>query len=229
MKLNIIILFCLINLLFLASCNKHDSGLDNHIIENTIDLIDVVDDQDNEDGNSEDNNGGGSDDENNEDNEDIVNLPKRSGPRPSTTTSVPHIQIGVELIPEVNEELFKRVYSIPGIENRPSIISSKWRSLWLSKRVNIAVPNAIIDDREFGHIHEDGSLHIFLEPSRSTEAVETCWAIFHPYAIQNLQGWDGFIMLYTPQSIDELNVTFQLIVNGYNYVTGESILASDYY
>ena len=36
-------------------------------------------------------------------------------------------------------------------------------------------------------------------------------------------------MLYTPQSIDELNVTFQLIVNGYNYVTGESILASDYY
>ena len=40
-----------------------------------------------------------------------VELPKRSGPLPNTTTSVPHVQIGVEPVPEVNEELFRRVYS----------------------------------------------------------------------------------------------------------------------
>jgi len=91
------------------------------------------------------------------------------------------------------------------------------------------VPDALIGGREFAHIHNDGSLHIFLELSRSHEAVRTCWAIFHPFAVQHLDGWDGFVMLYTPQSINELNVTFQLIVDGYNYVTGRNLLATDYY
>jgi phospholipase/carboxylesterase len=35
-------------------------------------------------------------------------------------------------------------------------------------------------------------------------------------------------MLYTPQSMDELEVTFQLIVDGYNYVTGKNVAAKDY-
>jgi len=36
-------------------------------------------------------------------------------------------------------------------------------------------------------------------------------------------------MLYTPQSMEELDVTFQLIVDGYNFVTGQKIKAIDYY
>jgi phospholipase/carboxylesterase len=157
-----------------------------------------------------------------------VELPKRSGPLPKTTTGVPHIQIGVEPIPEVNEELFRRVYSLPGIENRMSVIAT-WRGLWINEHVTVFVPEALIDGREFAHIHDDGSLHIFLDPSRAIEAVETCWAIFHPYAVQRQEGWDGFVMLYTPQSFDELDVTFQLIVDGYNYVTAQNLLSTDYY
>ena len=157
-----------------------------------------------------------------------VELPKRSGSRPETTMDVPHIQIGVKLVPEVNEELFQRVYSLPGIENRPSVIGG-WRGLWLTEEVTVFEHDALIGGREFAHIHIDGSLHIFLEPSRSHEAVETCWAIYHPYALQHPNPWRGFVMLYTPQSIEELNVTFQLIVDGYNYVTGQNLLATDYY
>lgn len=157
-----------------------------------------------------------------------VELPKRSGSRPETTMDVPHVQIGVDLVFEVNEELFKRVYSLPGIENRPSVIGG-WQGLWLTEEVTVFESDALIGGREFAHIHNDGSLHIFLKPSRSHEAVETCWAIFHPYALQHLDPWHGFVMLYTPQSIEELNVTFQLIVDGYNYVTGQNLLATDYY
>lgn len=157
-----------------------------------------------------------------------MELSPHCGSHPETTTGVPHVQIGVELVPEVNEELIRRVYSISGIENRPSVIAG-WQGLWLTEEVTVIVPEALISGREFGHIHDDGSLHIFLEPSRANEAVATCWAIFHPFAVQQLAGWDGFVMLYTPQSINELNVTFQLIVDGYNYVTGQNIKASDYY
>ena len=195
------ILTILLTFLIVISCNNDDSNIDNDVAVDEVDTLDVI---------------------------DTVELPQRSGSRPETTMDIPHVQIGVEPVPEVNEELFQRVYSIPGIENRNSVISG-WRGLWLTEEVTIVVPEAIIGGREFGHIHDDGSLHIFLHPSRANEAVETCWAIFHPFAVQNLPDWRGFVMLYTPQSFDELDVTFQLIVDGYNYVTGQNLLATDFY
>lgn len=155
-------------------------------------------------------------------------LPIRSGPRPETSMGIPHVQIDVELVPEIHQEMILRIYAIPGIEDQPSVVAS-WQGLSLNEDVGVVEPDALIGDREFAHIHDDGSLHIFLDPRRANEAVKTGWAIFHPYAVQGLQGWDGFVMLYTPQSFNELDVTFQLIVDGYNNVTGQAILATDYY
>lgn len=174
-------------------------------------------------------------DENEDDEIEIVleprvygELTKRPGPVPETTTKVPHVQIGVEPVPEVNQELFRRVYSIPGIENKKSVIAS-WRGLRLNNQVNVVVPEATIDGREFAHIHDDGSLHIFLEPSRARVAVDSCWATFHPFAARGLEEWKGFVMLYTPQSFDELDVIFQLIVDGYNYVTAQNLVSTDFH
>ena len=157
-----------------------------------------------------------------------VELPKRPGPRPETTNGVPHIQIGVEAVPEVNDELYARVYSLPGVEQRPSVVGG-WQGIWLTEELAILEPDAIIGGREFGHIHDDGSLHLFLQPARSQQAVDACWAVYHPFALQHPDPWYGFVMLYTPQSLEELDVTFQLIVDGYNYVTGEKIVATDYH
>ena len=160
----------------------------------------------------------------NDDNSDepvvIEVLPVRSGTRPETTTGIPHKQVGVKPVPDVHERMVRRIYAIQGIEDRPSVIGL-WRGLWSSEDLTIDVPDALIGGREFAHIHDDGSLHIFLEPERAKEAVDTGWAIYHPFAVQGLEGWDGFVMLYTPQSFEELDVTFQLIVDGYNYVTGQ--------
>lgn len=155
-------------------------------------------------------------------------LPIRTGERPETTPIIPHVQIDVELVPKVHEEMIRRIYTIPGVEEHPSAILS-WRGLWLDTTVPIVQPEAFISGWEFGHIHDDGSLHIFLEPQRATEAIEAGWAVAHPYAVEGREGWDGFVMLYTPQSIEDLNVTFQLIVETYNYITGKNLLATDYY
>ncbi len=160
--------------------------------------------------------------------QDLVPLPTRTGPRPVTTNNIPHVQIRVEPVQEVNKELFRRVYAIPGIEDRASIISLPGaRSMWLSEKLSLEHPEVIVAGREFAHIHPDGSLHISLAPTRAREAVKKGWAIEHPFS--NRKGWEGFVMLYTPQSMDELDVTFQLIVDGFNFVTGQSIKATDFY
>ncbi len=156
-----------------------------------------------------------------------VKLPQRTGNRPETTTGVPHVQIGVKPVTEVNEELIRRVFSIPGIVKRTSVVGYT-HGMWLHEDVIVFEPQ-FIGGLEFGHIHDDGSLHIFLEPTRSFEAVQAGWAIDHPFAEEGREGWDGFVMLYTPQSMEELDWVFQLIVDGFNYVTGQNLIATDYY
>lgn len=189
----------LIVLLTVISCSKGDQVIDNEIDDAVIHVANTI------------------------------KLPQRPGDRPKTSPTVPHVQFDVKVVPEVNEKLLERVYSIPGIDRRPSDIVSSYQSLWLTNEVTIVVPDALLIGREFGHIHGDGSLHIFLEPSRAKEAVESGWATFHPFAVGETGALSGFVMLYTPQSLDELNITFLLIVDAYNYVTGQGRIATDFY
>lgn len=157
-----------------------------------------------------------------------IKLPERPGPRQETTPDIPHIQIGIEPVPEIRKELIRRVYSIKGLEEGESAVLT-WKGLHLKENMKMANPQARLSGQEIGHIHEDSSLHIFLEPSRAKEAIERGWAIDHPWATQGRIGYDGFVMLYTPLNLDELDVTFQLIVDSFNYVTGQNREAKDYH
>ncbi len=103
-------------------------------------------------------------------------LPQRSGSRPRTTPTNPHTQL--EQNPErevVVEELARRVFALPGVEERPSAISVPGaRALWLREDVQPGPPEAFMIGREFAHIHPmpDGSLHAALPPEVAQEAVE---------------------------------------------------------
>ncbi len=150
-------------------------------------------------------------------------LPERSGPRTQTSGTVPHVQIGVALVDDVNDRLFELAFSLPNVENRPTIISLPGaRGMWISEGVSLAHAENIVSGREFAHIHPDGSLHLALPYARALEAVEKGWAERHPWADER-EGWEGFVMLFTPLSMTELEVTFQLIVESYKYITGEEI------
>jgi len=151
------------------------------------------------------------------------NLPKRDGPRPQTTNSVPHVQIGVSPVSEINEALLLAASKLPGVEIRPTVVSLPGaKGFRLNEKLTLAHPEVIVGGREFAHIHLDGSLHASLPPTRAKEAIKAGWAIPHPWANQR-QGWEGFVMLYTPQSKEESKVIFQLIVDSYNFVTGENV------
>ncbi len=152
-------------------------------------------------------------------------LPRRQGERPLTHKGMPHAQIGVRPVPEVNAELFRRAYALPDVENRPTIISGPGaRALWLREGVPLAHPEVIAAGREFAHIHPDGSLHASLSPERAREAIDAGWAEPHPIA--EAIGIEGLVLLYTPRTFEELGTIVQLIVDSYNFVTGRSAAES---
>ncbi|MBW2490520.1 MAG: phospholipase [Deltaproteobacteria bacterium] len=158
----------------------------------------------------------------------IAPLPERSGPRTQTSGTVPHVQIGVEPVPAVNDELFRLAFTLPGVEDRPTIVSLPGaRGMWLSDDIPLAHPEAIVSGREFAHIHPDGSLHAPLPYERALEVAEKGWGERHPWADER-EGWDGLVMLFTPQSMAELEIIYQLIVESYNHVTGQTLQTSDF-
>ena len=158
-----------------------------------------------------------------------VPLPKRAGPRQETSGSVPHVQIGIEPDEDVVDALLKRAFALPGIENRATVVSlAGARGMWLADDIEVVHPKAIVRGREFAHIHPDGSLHVPLPFDRAVEVAEAGWGERHPWADKR-DGWEGLVMLYTPLSMEELDVTFQLIVESYNHVTGQRLKAADFH
>ncbi|MEX0344310.1 MAG: luciferase family protein [Rhizobiaceae bacterium] len=150
------------------------------------------------------------------------NLPRRESPIPKTTNGVPHVQLGVTPDPDISAELLRQVSQIPGVDIRATVISLPGaKGFWITEDVAITRPQAIVGGREFAHMHPDGSLHASLSPELAKKAVELGWAAHHPWAGRR-PGWEGFVMIYTPGSEEELAVVMQLVLGSYNYVTGPS-------
>ena len=149
-------------------------------------------------------------------------LPKRSGPRPRTTSTNPHTQLEQNPERQVVEELTRRVFALPGVEERPSAISVPGaRALWLSEGVQAGPQEAFMIGREFAHIHPmpDGSLHAALPPEVAQEAIRKGWAEQHPvarsgYIPQNV------VMIYAPRDAEEIEVVAGLVVEAHRYASG---------
>lgn len=148
-----------------------------------------------------------------------LDLPRRISQNPATTNSVPHIQIGVKADPTLSAELLLQVSAIPGVEIRDTVVSLPGaKGFWINESVEIKRPERIAGGREFAHLHPDGSLHASLPPELAVEAVKKGWATFHPWSTTR-PGWDGFVMLYTPQSMGEVEIILMLVKESYTFVT----------
>jgi hypothetical protein len=149
-------------------------------------------------------------------------LPERSGSRPRTTPTNPHTQLEQNPTREVVEELARRVFALPDVQERPSAISVPGaRALSLSEDVQSGPQEAFMIGQEFAHIHPmpDGSLHAALPPEVAQEAVEKGWAEQHPvarmgYIPQNV------VMIYAPRDAQEIEVVAGLVVEAYCYAGG---------
>jgi hypothetical protein len=150
-------------------------------------------------------------------------LPIRATPIPQTTDGVPHVQIGVNPVPGLAQALMDHVANFPGVNLGQTRVSLPGGiGFQLDDDVVLARPDAIVGGREFAHLHTDGSLHASLNPEVALVAIEAGWAIANPWAKQR-EGWDGFVMIYTPTTPAELEVVIQLIESSYSFVTGHDL------
>ena len=146
-------------------------------------------------------------------------LPVKESPRPKTTTGIPHIQLDVAPVSNLSAQLLEHVKQMPGVELRNTNVGRAGSTgFWVAENTPLARPESIIRGREFAHCHPDGSLHASLPPKLAIQAVEAGWAIHHPWAA-NKRGLEGFVMIYTPTSEQELEVVVQLVEQSHRYVT----------
>ena len=150
-------------------------------------------------------------------------LPLRETPVPRTTDGVPHIQLGVDAHPDLSEALLQRVAELPGVVLGATRVSLPGAiGFQLEDNVTLARPEVVVGGREFAHLHPDGSLHASLSPEMAGAAIEAGWAVAHPWANQR-EGWEGFVMIFTPTTPGELNVVTQLVRHSYSFVTGRDV------
>ena len=157
----------------------------------------------------------------------LAELPEREGERRATTGGVPHIQIDAAPVPAVDAELRRRAFQLPGVENRESDRSLPGaRGLALADDVDLARPDVIAGSSEFAHIHPDGSLHVWLPVDRAVEVDRTKWDELHPWVDRD-GFWDGVVMIYTPETLEELDITIRILIDAYNFVAGASLEPAD--
>jgi hypothetical protein len=152
-----------------------------------------------------------------------VPLPTRSGPRPRTTPTNPHMQLDQQ--PDdirIRDELARRLFLLAGVEERPSAISVPGaRALWLADSDAGGPPEAFLVGREFAHLHPgpDYSLHAMLPLGLAKEATEAGWAELHPVARLGLIP-ETAVMIYAPRDKDELEVVERLVRASYDFAYG---------
>ncbi|MEM7440626.1 MAG: luciferase family protein [Pseudomonadota bacterium] len=151
-----------------------------------------------------------------------ITLPERNGPRPQTTDGVPHVQIDAKPIPALSRELLRQVGNFKGMileETRIGFPGSVGFNL--GPELPVVRPDSIVIAREIAHMHPDGSLHAALDPQTAKRAIAKGWAIEHPWS-KRRDGWEGFVMIYTPTTDDELQIVITLIEDSYRFITGVS-------
>lgn len=149
-------------------------------------------------------------------------LPKRVGAKPRTTPTNPHTQLDQNPDERVVEELARRIFALPGVKQRPSMISVPGaRALWLEENVPVGPPEAFIIGREFAHIHPipDGSLHAALPPELAAEAIEKGWAEQHPVARMGYIP-TNVVMIYAPRNAEEVEIVAGLVTESHRYAGG---------
>jgi hypothetical protein len=153
----------------------------------------------------------------------ITDLPRRRGPRPTTTSTFPHSQLDQQPDDQrVHDALTQRAFALAGVVERDTIISVPGaRALVLDDDRPAGPDAAFIRGREFAHFHPgpDWSLHLALPDATADLAIERGWAELHLIArTTHLPG--SVVMVYAPRDLEEAEIALTLLQASRNFAAG---------
>lgn len=147
-------------------------------------------------------------------------LPRRPGPRPLTSKDTPHTQLDQQPTPQLRDQLFARMVSLPGVHEERSGISVPGARALVLDDEPAGPREAFMVGREFAHLHPspDMSLHLALPREQAAAACEAGWAEVHPAVRLGLVP-DTFVMVYAPRDEHEVEVVLSLVQQSYAFAT----------
>lgn len=147
-------------------------------------------------------------------------LPKRRGPHPDVSWTIPQQQKTQNAPAVLQERLFEEIRSLPGVSVGPSRISVPGaRGFTVSEGSTDARAFLVPQVAEFAHLHPayDGSLHLVLPPELAADVSTKGWGRPHMWAGTRLS--PGFMLVYGPRNEDELASVRAIVAASYAYAT----------
>jgi len=156
--------------------------------------------------------------------ETAIELPQRSGSRPTTALAMPHQQLDQTPPVALQEALWGRMTGLEGVRaGRSGVSLPESRALHLDSQLAHGPSEAFMTGTEFAHLHgaRDGSLHVMLPPDAVVEAINKGWAESHPLASRGIAP-PTLVMLFGPRDPAELEVIWQLIQLSHSFARGQT-------
>lgn len=151
-------------------------------------------------------------------------LIKRTGTKPTTTPSNPHMQLDQQPPDRtLVNELMNWAFSLAHITQQHSKISVPGaQAMCLSQNKMCSQCNAFMVENEFAHFHPapDGSMHLGLPLADAEYVIEQGWGELHPVV---KKGWlpPNFIMVYAPRNDGEAQMIKKIIFRSYRFAKGD--------
>ncbi len=156
-----------------------------------------------------------------------LNLPKRSGPKPDTTSRLPHSQLTQHGPDHIIDMLHDWCFSLPSVDNQESGISVPGARALVLHDGTDCNHDAFMVGREFAHIHphpDNGSMHVKLAADDAHEIIKAGWGESH-YLVTQGHYPMGLVMVFSPRDEAELETVKKIVSRSYEYATGTSLAA----
>ena len=153
-----------------------------------------------------------------------LNLPQRSGPKPDTTSKLPHSQLTQHGPDHVIDKLHDWCFSLPNVDNEESGISVPGARALVLHDGTACNHEAFMIGREFAHIHphpDNGSMHVKLPVEDALDVIDKGWGESH-YLVAQGHLPVGLVMVFSPRDEAELETVKTIVGRSYDYATGTS-------
>ena len=148
-------------------------------------------------------------------------LPRRRGPRPDVSWTIPQQQDSQNAPADLQDRLYDEVRRLAGVDVGPSRISVPGaRGFTLEQGSSDPQAFLVPEAREFAHLHPayDGSLHLVLPPELAADVTAKGWGRPHMWAGTRLS--PGFVMVFGPRDDDELATVVGIVAASHSYAAG---------